>query len=41
MAVGANRLVLNIVTPDGNRELLVLDLASGRRLGTIPLRSAP
>ena len=41
MAVGANRLVLNIVTPDGYRELLVLDLASGRRLGTIPLRSAP
>ena len=41
MAVGADRLVLNIITPDGNRELLVLDLASGKRLGTIPLRSAP
>jgi hypothetical protein len=41
MALGADRLVLNIITPDGNRELLVLDLASGRRLGTIPLRAAP
>ena len=41
MALGADRLVLNIITPDGNRELLVLDLASGRRRGTIPLRSAP
>jgi len=41
MALGADRLVLNIITQDGNRELLVLDLASGRRLGTIPLRAAP
>ena len=41
MALGADRLVLNIITPDGNRELLVLDLASGRRIGTIPLRSGP
>ena len=41
MALGADHLVLNIIMPDGNRELLVLDLASGRRRGTIPLRSAP
>jgi hypothetical protein len=41
MALGADRLVLNIVTQDGSREILVLDLASGRRLGTIPLRAAP
>lgn len=41
MALGADRLVLGIITPDGNRELLVLDPASGRRLGTIPLRPAP
>jgi Family of unknown function (DUF6476) len=41
MALGANRLVLSIITQDGNRELLVLDPASGRRLGTIPLRSLP
>ena len=41
MALGANHLVLSIVTPDGNRELVVLDPGSGRRLGTIPLRVAP
>ena len=41
MALAGDRLVLNIVTQDGDRELLVLDLASGRRLGTIPLRAAP
>ena len=41
MALGADRLVLDIITADGNREVLVLDLASGRRLGTIPLRTAP
>ena len=41
MALGADYLVLNIMMPDGNRELLVLDLASGRRRGTIPLRSTP
>jgi hypothetical protein len=41
MALGADRLVLNIIIQDGNRELLVLDLASGRRLGTIPLHAAP
>jgi hypothetical protein len=41
MALGTNRLVLSIIMPDGNRELLVLDSTSGRRLGTIPLRIAP
>ena len=41
MAVGADRLVLHMMLSDGNRELLVIDLASGRRLGTIPLRVAP
>lgn len=41
MALGTDRLVVDIMTPEGNRELLVFDLASGRRLGTIPLRPAP
>lgn len=41
MALGADRLVLSIITQDGNRELLMLDPATGRRLGTIPLRTAP
>ncbi len=41
MAVGGDRLVLDIVLPDGNRQLLIIDLATGRRLGAIPLRAAP
>ena len=41
MAVGPDRLVIHMVLPDGNRELLIIDLASGRRLGAIPLRVAP
>ena len=38
---GSDRLVVHIMLPSGDRELLVLDLASGRRLGTIPLRVGP
>lgn len=38
IGVGAERLVLSIVLSDGSRELVIIDLASGRRLGTIPLR---
>ena len=41
MSTGADRLVLDLLLPDGSRELAVIDLASGRRLGTIPLRAAP
>ena len=41
VGVGADRLVLDLVLPDGNRQLLVIDLASGRRLGTIPLHTSP
>jgi len=41
MAVGPERLVVDIVLPDGTRQLLILDVATGRRLGTIPLRTAP
>ena len=41
MAAGADRLVLDLVLPDGERRLLVIDLATGRNLGTIPLHSAP
>jgi hypothetical protein len=39
IAVGADRLVLGIVLPDGGRELIIIELASGRRLGTIPLHT--
>ncbi len=41
MAVGADRLVVDVVLADGSRQLLILDLVTGRRLGTIPLRTAP
>lgn len=40
IGVGAERLVLAVVLPDGTRELVILDIASGRRLGSIPLRTA-
>jgi hypothetical protein len=39
--VGTDRLVLDIVLPGGNHQLLVIDLATGRRLGMIPLHMAP
>lgn len=41
MAVGSDRLVLDVALPLGGRELLVIDLATGRRLGTVPLPAAP
>jgi flagellar biogenesis protein FliO len=40
IGVGAERLVLAVVLPDGTRELVIVDIASGRRLGSIPLRTA-
>jgi hypothetical protein len=39
IGVGAERLVLAVVLPDGARELVIVDIASGRRLGSIPLRT--
>jgi hypothetical protein len=41
MAVGPDRLVVDVVLADGTRQLLILDLVTGRRLGMIPLRTAP
>ena len=41
MTVGPDRLVLELVLPEGERQLLVVDLATGARLGTIELRAAP
>ena len=39
IGVGTDRLVIDVVLPDGSRQLLIIDLATGRRLGTIPLRT--
>ena len=41
MTAGPDRLVIDLLLADGTRQLLILDLATGRRLGTIPLRAAP
>ena len=41
MTAGPDRLVVDLLLADGTRQLLILDLATGRRLGTIPLRTAP
>ncbi len=41
MSVATDRLVIDLVLPDGNRQLVIIDLATGRILGTIPLRTAP
>ena len=39
MAVGSDKAVLDILLPDGRRQLLVIELPSGRRLSTIPLQT--
>jgi Family of unknown function (DUF6476) len=41
IGAAGDRLVLDLVLPDGTRQLLIIDLATGRRLGAIPLRTAP
>jgi Family of unknown function (DUF6476) len=41
MTAGTDRLVLALVLPEGGRQLVVIDLATGARVGTIELRSAP
>ena len=40
-AAGPDRLVLDILLPDGGRQLLVVDLTTGARLGVIELRATP
>jgi Family of unknown function (DUF6476) len=41
MTAGPDRLILALALPDGGRTLLIIDLASGVRLGTIDLHAAP
>jgi hypothetical protein len=38
MTTASDRLILDLVLPDGDREILLIDLATGARLGTIELR---
>jgi hypothetical protein len=41
MTAVSDRLILALVLPEGQRQLLVIDLAKGARLGTIELHPAP
>jgi Family of unknown function (DUF6476) len=41
MTAGPDRLVLALALPEGLRQLVIIDLATGARLGTIELRVAP
>jgi hypothetical protein len=41
MTADANRLVLRLELPGGRQQIVIIDLASGRRLGTIALEPAP
>lgn len=38
MTTAPDRLILDLVLPDGGREIVLIDLATGARLGTIELR---
>ena len=38
MTTASDRLILDLVLPDGDREILLIDLATGARLGTIEMR---
>jgi Family of unknown function (DUF6476) len=41
MTAGPDRLILALALPDGGRQLVVIDLAKGVRLGTIQLHPIP
>ena len=41
MTAGTDRLVLELVIPEGGHQLVVVDLATGSHLGTIELRALP
>jgi hypothetical protein len=41
MTTAPDRLILDLVLPDGARQIVIIDLASGARVGAIDLRPAP
>ena len=41
MTTGTDRMVLELVLPEGGHQLVIVDLATGARLGTIDLRTQP
>ena len=40
MTTAPNRLILDLILPDGERQLVILDAATGSRLGTIELHQS-
>lgn len=40
MSAAPDRVVIALALPDGTRQLIVIELATGRRLLTIPLQAA-
>ena len=41
MSAGPDRIVLEVLLADGSAELVVIDLATGRQAGIVPLKEAP
>ena len=41
MSTGLDRIVLDVALADGSVELVVIDLATGRLVGIVPLKEAP
>jgi hypothetical protein len=41
MTATPDRLILDLALPNGDRQLVVIDLATGARLGSIELRAQP
>ena len=41
MSIGSDRIILQVDLVDGSVQLIVIDLATGKQLGTIPLQEQP
>ena len=41
MTAGSDRLVLDLLLPDNRRQLLIIDLTTGARVGTVELHPMP
>jgi Family of unknown function (DUF6476) len=41
MAAGSDRLVLDLLLPDNRRQLLIIDLSTGARVGIVELHPVP
>jgi hypothetical protein len=41
MTTSPDRLVVDLLLPDGERRLIIIDLVSGARVGTVELHPAP